>query len=165
MKKLIIILLLILAKNIYSQPSSSVNYFIKQNKATAVSDDNPLPEKINSEINFENASIVTDTNAQHYNTVVLQQQAPMNFTDFFAMSVGTNPIMLPTFDCRQVDLTIDFDYEGVVYIGNSGVNINNGIPLRAGDACTLYVKNTNEIYCLGTQSGANILRVKYSGRR
>jgi hypothetical protein len=95
----------------------------------------------------------------------LTQILPMNFTDTTVANVTTNAAALTGGSCRQVDIAVDFDYVGTIYVGSVGLTTSNGIPLRAGDACTFYVSNLNEIYVLGTVAQANALRIKYSGRR
>jgi hypothetical protein len=88
----------------------------------------------------------------------------MNFTRTFSANASTTVQALPSHVCRQVDITVDFNFQGTVFIGSAGMNANTGIPLRAGDAITFYVRNTNEIYFVGTEAGVNVLRIKYSGR-
>jgi hypothetical protein len=152
----------------YAQPVAISTGYIEiidgKERFTNVSTNKPLPVKIEgADINLGNISI--DTNAQHYNNILLMQQTPMNFTRTFATNVTTNVTALPYNECRQVDITVDFDYDGIVCVGNVGMTNNTGIPLRAGDACTFYVQNCNEIYIVGNKNGTNTIRIKYSGRQ
>ena len=161
--QMIIIFIMLFAKSMYAQPF--VNYYIKDGKAVAVEQSNPLPVQINGQINLGDVSMIVDTSAQHYSNVILAQQLPMNFTITTTADITTTATALPSVSCRQVDITVDFDYTGVVYVGSVGLTINNGIPLRAGDACTFYVSNLNQIFILGTETKPNGLRIKYSGRQ
>ena len=131
-----------------------------QDTVIAVTEDFSLPVKFSGISNLE-----IDTSAQHYSNILALEFAPLNFTKTFSMDVSDSAVYaLPAFPCKQVDLTVDFNYEGIVYLGSVGLNASNGIPLKAGDATTFYVKNTSEIYYVGTQEGELVLKVKYSGR-
>ena len=166
MKK-IIFLILFFTSISYSQRVQTLIGYIQDGNFILVDKDNALPVKVEgmSLGDVTIGDIKLDTNAQNYNTKVLLQQAPMNFTKTFSNNVTTTAVALPFNVCRQVDITVDFSYTGTVYIGSTGLNINTGIPLKAGDACTFYVNNTNEIFVLGSEIGTNTLRIKYSGRQ
>jgi len=122
-----------------------------------------LPVRIAGDITI--GDVTMDTSAQHYNTQVALNQLPMDSTVTFSRNIDTTALALPSYNCRQVDLTADFNYSGTVYIGSVGLTTTNGIPLRAGDAVTFYVNNTAKIYYLGNSVGVAGLRVKYSGKK
>jgi CxxC motif-containing protein len=115
--------------------------------------------------NTTNLVTKADTAAQRYNNLLTLETLPMNFTKTFAQNLTTASVALTAYACRQVDITIDFAYTGVAYVGSTGLTTTNGIPLKAGDVATFYVKNTNEIFVLGSIAGTSTIRVKYSGRQ
>jgi len=122
-----------------------------------------LPVRIAGDVSI--GDVTLDTSAQHYNTLVALNQLPMDSTVTFSRDITLSALALPSYDCRQVDLTVDYDYTGTVYVGSVGLTTTNGIPLKAGDATTFYVSNTSAIYYLGNSLGTAGLRIKYSRKK
>lgn len=122
-----------------------------------------LPVRIAGEISI--GSVVIDTSAQHYNTLVNLNQLPMDTTITYSRDVAVTSTPLPSYPCRQVDVSVSYDYTGTVYVGSVGLTTGNGIELRAGDAATFYVSNTNVLYHMGTLVGTNTIRVKLAGKK
>jgi hypothetical protein len=110
-------------------------------------------------------SVVVDTAAQHYNTLVSLSQLPMDTTITYSRDVAVTSTPLPDYPCRQVDISVSYDYSGTVYVGSVGLTTGNGIELRGGDAATFYVSNTNRLYHMGTSVGTNTIRVKLAGKK
>jgi len=122
-----------------------------------------LPVRIAGDISIGDVNL--DTSAQHYNTLVLQQILPMDTSITFSRDVAVTSNPLPSYPCRQVDVSVSYDYSGTVYVGSVGLTTGNGIELRAGDAATFYVSNTNVLYHMGTSVGTNTIRVKLAGKK
>ena len=122
-----------------------------------------LPVRIAGEISV--GSVAMDTSAQHYTNLLAIQNLPMDTTVTFSRNITLSALALPSYDCRQVDITVDYDYTGTAYVGSLGLTTTNGIPLKAGDATTFYVNNTASIYYMGSSLGTAGLRIKYSGKK
>ena len=122
-----------------------------------------LPVRIAGEISI--GDVTMDTSAQHYGNLISLQKLPMDTTVTFAQNITLSATALPSYSCRQVDVTVDYDYTGTAYVGSVGLTSSTGIPLRAGDAATFYVNNTSAIYCLGSSLGTAGLRIKYSRKK
>jgi len=122
-----------------------------------------LPVRIAGDISIGDVNL--DTSAQHYNTLVSLNQLPMDTTITYSRDVAVTATPLPSYACRQVDVSVSYDYSGTVYVGSVGLTTANGIELRAGDAATFYVTNTNVLYHMGTSIGTNTIRVKLAGKK
>jgi len=111
------------------------------------------------------ATATLDSTSQSYTNKILESLLPQDTTITFSRDVTTSALALPSYPCRQIDLTVDYDYGGTIYVGSVGLTTTNGIPLKAGDAVTFYVSNSASIYYLGTEVGTASLRVKLSRKK
>lgn len=103
-----------------------------------------------------NASGITSTNR------LLEKAAFPVVAGSFSFDVVDTAKQVVSYNCKRATFTIDYGYSGTVYLGTSNtLTTSNGIQLKAGDAITLFLSNTNLIWYRGSTAGSKIVRVIY----
>jgi hypothetical protein len=76
-----------------------------------------------------------------------------------AGGVGSSGDSIP---CKHLDLMADIDNTGIIYVGGSGVTVENGIALYAGDVYSLDIDDVNNVFVLASVDAEDIVIIVYN---
>lgn len=178
MKRILLILLLssitvisfgqtVITKGRLSDQSSYINTYVnKSDTGIMVHIQNP-----------SSASIIVDTTSSHYtnlqlstintslgtiNTNITNTQATNTVFGSSSSNITTGAQALASVTTKKVAITVDYAYNGTVYIGSSGVTVSTGTPLKGGDVFNVDINDPSQIYYIGTESLSNGLRITWT---
>ena len=78
-------------------------------------------------------------------------------------TVGTSAEVLTTSTAaKHIDIMAAIANTGIIYVGGSGVTVENGIALYPGDVYSIDIDDVNNVFVMGTVDAEDITIIAYN---